>query len=816
MDNNAAVARGAGENRITFSLQGMTCANCAAKIQKTLGKLPGVQESVVNFATEKAMVTYEAGAVAPDQFKAAVENLGYQVVETTAKLGLVGLTCVNCAQKIERKLNSLPGVIKATVNFGTESALVHYLAGAVSVSEMKRVVKDLGYEAFSKEEAGAADAEREAREKELKRQWRLFWISAVLTVPLLIYMFGELLRRHPPEIFMNPWFQLAFATPVQFYAGWQFYVDSYHNLKNKTANMSVLIAIGTSAAYLYSLAVTIWGESLGRSDIYYETGAVIITLIILGKYLEAVAKGRTSEAIRKLMGLQAKTARVVRNGDEIDIPVEDVEVGDLVVVRPGEKIPVDGIVREGHSAVDEAMITGESIPVEKKAGDPVTGATINKHGTFKFEATKVGKDTALAQIIKIVEDAQSSKAPIQRLADVVSAYFVPAVVGIAVLTFVSWFIFTGDFTRALLYFTAVLVIACPCALGLATPTAIMVGTGLGAEKGILIRGGEHLEKAYKLNTIILDKTGTITRGEPAVTDVVPVNGFSETEVLALAGRAEKSSEHPLAQAIVQYAKESGAPMTDPEEFAAIPGHGVRAIIDGRVVLLGNSKLMKESNIDLSEITSRKEDLEGQGKTAMIMAVDGRAAGLVAVADTVKDTSAEAIAVLHRMGIEVWMITGDNQRTAAAIAKQVGIMPEHVMAEVLPEDKAKQVQTLKGRGRVVGMVGDGINDAPALVAADLGMAIGTGTDVAMEAAGITLMRGDLRGIAAAIRLSRQTMRKIKQNLFWALIYNTLGIPIAAFGYLAPIIAGAAMALSSVSVVSNSSLLKRYNPMHGFKH
>ncbi|MFZ5816052.1 MAG: heavy metal translocating P-type ATPase [Bacillota bacterium] len=801
----------------TFGVQGMTCASCATRIETGLSQLPGVRKATVNLATERATVVMEAERADLNQVREKVESLGYHLAVGTVKLSLVGMTCANCAQKIERGLRRLPGVIEVTVNFGTETALVRYLPGVVDLTSLKQVVVDLGYQAFAKEEEGAADAEKEAREREMRRQWHLFLFSSVLTAPLLVYMFAELLGLHPPMIFMNPWFQLVLATPVQFYAGWQFYVDSWHNLRNRTANMSVLIAIGTTAAYLYSLAVTVWGEQLGRSDVYYETGAVIIALIILGKYLEAVAKGRTSEAIKALMGLQAKTARVIRNGQEMDIPVDEVAVDDQVVVRPGEKVPVDGVVLEGRSSIDESMLTGESMPVEKKPGDSVIGSTLNKFGTFTFRATKVGKETALAQIIRVVEEAQTRRAPIQRLADVVSAYFVPAVVVVAVITFLGWYLATGDFTRALLYFTAVLVIACPCALGLATPTAIMVGTGLGARNGILIRGGEHLEKAYRLNTIVLDKTGTITRGEPAVTDVVPLGSdFLRTanELLAITAAAEVRSEHPLAEAIVRGARERGLSLAEAKEFEAIPGRGVRAVVEGRQVLVGTVKLMAEHGVPVGPAIRQKEQLESAGKTAMLVAIDGELAGLVAVADTVKEHSAEAIAALHRMGIEVWMITGDNQRTALAIAAQVGIRPDHVMAEVLPEEKAAQVSHLKGKGRVVGMVGDGINDAPALAGADLGFAIGTGTDVAMETAGITLMGGDLRGIVAAIRLSRQTMRKIKQNLFWALAYNTLGIPIAAMGYLAPALAGAAMAFSSVSVVTNSGLLKRFNPMHGW--
>lgn len=817
-----AAERIEGEARpvtITFGIHGMTCANCAARIESALGRLDGVTRADVNFASEKATVEFNPREQSLAGITATVEKLGYHTIENQVQLSLVGMTCANCAARIEKALSGLPGVLKATVNFAAETALVDYLPGVTGISDLKRAVRNLGYEAFVKDEEGARDAEKEARERELRRQWFLFVFSAFLTVPLLVYMFKELLEGtflafNPPSIFMSPYFQLVLAIPIQFYAGWQFYVDSYHNLKNRTANMSVLIAMGTSAAFFYSLAITLWGRYLGRSDVYFETGAVIITLIILGKYLEALAKGRTSEAIKKLMGLQAKTARIVRNGEEVDVPVEEVAVGDVIVVRPGEKIPVDGVISEGHSTVDESMITGESMPVEKKVGDEVIGATINRYGTFKFQATKVGRDTALAQIIKVVEEAQGSKAPIQRMADVISSYFVPAVIGAAFITFILWYVIAGDFKGGLLAFTAVLVIACPCALGLATPTAIMVGTGLGAEKGILIRGGEYLEQACKLNTVVLDKTGTITKGQPAVTDVVSLGSWTEDWLLQVAARTEKNSEHPLAQAIATYAREVGHDLPDVEEFEAIPGHGVKALVDDHQVLIGNSRLMKRFDVDLAPVVERKEALEAEGKTAVIVAVDGKAAGLVAVADTLKETSAEAVQMLHQMGIEVWMITGDNERTARAIARQVGIKPEHVMAEVLPEDKARQVQALKREGRVVAMVGDGINDAPALAAADLGIAIGTGTDVAMETAGITLMRGDLRGTVAAIRLSRQTLRKIKQNLFWALFYNSLGIPVAAFGFLAPAIAGAAMAFSSVSVVSNSSLLKRYDPTRGF--
>ncbi|WP_429088040.1 copper-translocating P-type ATPase [Brassicibacter mesophilus] len=603
------------------------------------------------------------------------------------------------------------------------------------------------------------------------------------------------------SILSNGYFQLILATPVQFIIGHRFYKGAYHSLRSGGANMDVLVAMGTSAAYFYS----VYNVIIGVMDYYFEASAVIITLILLGKMLEALAKGRTSEAIKKLMGLQAKTARVIRNGEEKDIPIEDVAVGDIIVVRPGEKIPVDGIVTDGASAVDESMLTGESLPVDKKSGDEIIGATINKFGTFKFKATKVGKDTALAQIIKLVEDAQGSKAPVQRLADKISGVFVPTVVGIALVTFLLWYFVKGDFTHALISAVAVLVIACPCALGLATPTAIMVGTGKGAENGILIKGGEHLEKAHQINAIVFDKTGTITKGEPEVTDIISYKE-DENNILRIAAIAEKSSEHPLGQAIVNRAIEQGIKIDESAKFEAIPGHGIYSYIDGRDVYLGNRKLMKDKGIQIDNIEEDISRLEDEGKTAMLISLDGNASGIIAVADTVKESSKEAIERLQKMDIEIYMITGDNKRTANAIAKQVGI--SNVLAEVLPEHKAENVEKIKKQGKKVGMVGDGINDAPALAAADIGFAIGTGTDVAMEAADITLIKGELTDIVKAIVLSKRTMRTIKQNLFWAFAYNTAGIPLAALGFLSPMIAGAAMAFSSVSVVSNSLRLKRF--------
>ncbi|WP_423246978.1 copper-translocating P-type ATPase [Thermohalobacter berrensis] len=602
-------------------------------------------------------------------------------------------------------------------------------------------------------------------------------------------------------ILSNGYVQLALATPVQFVIGYRFYKGAYHSLKGGGANMDVLVAMGTSAAYFYSL----YNVLEGIREYYFEASAIIITLILLGKMMEAIAKGRTSEAIKKLMSLQAKTARVIRNGNEVDIPVEEVKVGDIVVVRPGEKIPVDGVIIEGSSSIDESMLTGESIPVDKNKGDEVIGATINKHGTFKFEATKVGKDTALSQIIKLVEDAQTSKAPVQRLADKVSNIFVPSVVTIAVLTFIAWYFVARDFSSALIAAVSVLVIACPCALGLATPTAIMVGTGKGAENGILIKGGEYLERAQDINAIILDKTGTITKGEPEVTDIIPFEDDDKT-LLKYTASAEKGSEHPLGEAIVRKAEEEGIELVNPENFEAIPGHGIYAKVEGKDVYIGNRKLMKDKNINIDDIENDIVSLENKGRTAMLVSIEGSISGIIAVADTVKEHSKDAIKNLKDMGIEVYMLTGDNKRTANAIAKEVDI--DNVIAEVLPEDKAEVVEKIKGQGKKVGMVGDGINDAPALAQSDVGFAIGTGTDVAMEAADITLMRGDLRGVVLAIKLSKRTLRTIKQNLFWAFAYNTAGIPLAALGFLNPMIAGGAMAFSSVSVVSNSLRLKRF--------
>ena len=797
----------------SLKIEGMSCAACALKIEKKLSKLPGVKEANVNFATEKATVEFDDQLLGKDQLEEAVKKLGYGILEektsgpTKAELNISGMTCAACSTKVERKLGKTEGVIKAAVNLATNKATVEYDPASLKASDLIKVVEDLGYGAKPVETVDQ-DREKVEREREIKRLRRELILSTILSAPLILAM---LLSIFGIDIaFLHDWrFQLTLTTPVQFIIGFRFYRNSYYALRAKSPNMDVLVAMGTSAAYFYSLYNSFFQElmpGMMMKDLYFEAAAVIITLILLGKYLEAVAKGKTSEAIKKLIGLQAKTARVIRDGAEMDIPVEEVEIGEVIVVRPGEKIPVDGEIIEGGSAVDESMLTGESLPVEKAVGDEVIGSTINKFGSFKFKATKVGKETVLSQIIKMVEEAQGSKAPIQKIADQVSGVFVPAVLGVAALTFLVWYFGGHNLTKAIINAVSVLVIACPCALGLATPTAIMVGTGKGAEQGILIKGGEHLETTYKIDTVVLDKTGTITKGRPEVTDIIPLTGLDRTELLRLAAIAEKKSEHPLGVAVFETAKHELGAVPDPEKFTAIPGRGVKALINGKEVLVGTRKLMSEQGYAPTSLESRLGELEDRGKTVMLMAAEKEIIALIAVADVIKDTSAEAIQELNSLGIEVFMITGDNRRTARAIAEQVGV--KNVLAEVLPENKAEEVEKLRSQGKVVAMVGDGINDAPALATADIGMAIGTGTDIAMEAADITLMRGDLRSIVTAIRLSRKTMSKIKQNLFWAFIYNTIGIPFAAIGMLNPIIAGAAMAFSSVSVVTNSLSLKRF--------
>ncbi|HDR8053206.1 MULTISPECIES: heavy metal translocating P-type ATPase [Bacillus cereus group] len=798
------------QKEANLQISGMTCAACANRIEKGLKKVEGVHEANVNFALEKTKIMYDPTKTNPQQFKEKVESLGYGIVSDKAEFTVSGMTCAACANRVEKRLNKLDGVNKATVNFALESATVDFNHDEVNVNEMKSAITKLGYKLEVKPDD--QDASTDHRLQEIERQKKKFIISFILSFPLLWAMvshFSFTSFIYLPDMLMNPWVQLALATPVQFIIGGQFYVGAYKALRNKSANMDVLVALGTSAAYFYSVYLSIQsiGSSEHMTDLYFETSAVLITLIILGKLFEAKAKGRSSEAIKKLMGLQAKTATVVRGGTEIKILIEEVVAGDIVYVKPGEKIPVDGEIVEGKSAIDESMLTGESIPVDKSIGDVVIGSTINKNGFLKVKATKVGRDTALAQIIKVVEEAQGSKAPIQRVADQISGIFVPVVVVIAIITFAVWMIFVtpGDFGGALEKMIAVLVIACPCALGLATPTSIMAGSGRSAEYGILFKGGEHLEATHRLDTVILDKTGTVTNGKPVLTDVMVADGFHKAEILRLVGAAEKNSEHPLAEAIVEGIKEKKIDIPSSETFEAIPGFGIESVVEGKQLLIGTRRLMKKFDINIEEVSKSMEALEREGKTAMLIAINKEYAGIVAVADTVKDTSKAAIARLKKMGLDVVMITGDNTQTAQAIAGQVGI--DHVIAEVLPEGKAEEVKKLQAQGKKVAMVGDGINDAPALATANIGMAIGTGTDVAMEAADITLIRGDLNSIADAIFMSKMTIRNIKQNLFWALAYNALGIPIAALGFLAPWVAGAAMAFSSVSVVLNALRLQR---------
>ncbi|MGJ7045700.1 heavy metal translocating P-type ATPase [Thermoanaerobacterium thermosulfurigenes] len=791
--------------KATLKITGMTCASCAARIEKGLKNLEGIDEANVNLAVEKATVVYDPEKVDIDDMTKKIEDLGYGVVRDKADLVLIGMSCASCATKIEKTLNKLPGVYKASVNFATEEASVEYNSDAISVEQMAKAIRDIGYDAKEKKD-NALDYEKNEREAEIKKTKALVIVSSILTFPLLLAMVLKVFKL-PAGILEAPWFQILLATPVQFIIGYRYYKGAWHNLKNMSANMDTLVALGTSAAYFYSL-YNVFTKPMSEvhNYLYFEASAVVITLITLGKMLEAIAKGKTSEAIKKLMGLQAKTARVIRNGEEIDIPIEEVKVGDIVVVRPGEKIPVDGIIVDGSSAIDESMITGESIPVDKNVNDEVIGATINKTGTFKFKATKVGKDTVLSQIIKMVEDAQGSKAPIQEIADKVSGVFVPVVIGIAIVTFLIWYLVLGNLNEGVISAVSVLVIACPCALGLATPTSVMVGTGKGAENGILIKGGEYLQKAKKINAIVLDKTGTITKGEPVVTDVISFSQLKEDDLLYIAGIAEKNSEHPLGKAIVNKSKENCEKLPDPSKFETIPGYGICAIINEKEYYIGNRRLMDRENVDTSGISFSLEKLENEGKTVMILSSEGKALGVIAVADVPKEDSAKAIQELKALNIDVYMITGDNERTAEAIAKQVGI--DHVLAEVLPEKKAEEVIKLQKQGKIVAMVGDGINDAPALAQSDLGIAIGTGTDVAIETSDITLISGSLMSLVTAIKLSRATMRNIYQNLFWAFIYNTIGIPFAAAGLLNPAIAGGAMAFSSVSVVSNALRLRRF--------
>lgn len=813
------------ENKV-FAIEGMTCSSCAQTVENSTQKLNGVKNASVNLVTEKLTVEYDTSILTDKEIKESVSHAGYEVAAKTEKkvLTIEGMTCASCAQTVEKTTQQLDGVQEAAVNLATEKLRVEYDPDSIHLAEIIQSIAKEGYEAHEEiDSADAAEIEQDKKDREIQGFWRRFIASAIFTLPLMYISMGPMINLPVPE-FLSPdsnalFFaitQLLLTIPVMYF-GKEYFRVGFKTLFRGHPNMDSLVALGTSAAFVYSLYATyriFTGDASYAMELYYESAAVILTLITLGKYLEAVSKGKSSEAIKKLMDLAPKTARVLRNNVEQEIAIDEVTVGDTIVVRPGERLPVDGVVINGQTAIDESMLTGESIPVEKQAGDEIVGASINKTGSIQYEATKVGKDTTLSQIVQLVEEAQGSKAPIAQLADKISGVFVPIVIGLSVLSGGAWY-FLGQesWIFALTIMISVLVIACPCALGLATPISIMVGTGKGAENGVLIKSGVALETTHQVDTVIFDKTGTITEGKPKVTDIITSDKISESELLQFAASAEVGSEHPLGVAIVRAAEDKEYELFTTDSFNAIPGHGIEVNIENKHLFLGNKKLMDENNISLKKLAEKSDQLASQGKTPMYISIDHELAGIIAVADTIKENSIEAIKRLHKMGIEVAMITGDNKRTADAIAKEVNI--DRVLSEVLPEDKAAEVEKLQAEGMKVAMVGDGINDAPALAQSDIGIAIGSGTDIAMESADIVLMRSDLLDVPTAIELSKATIRNIKENLFWAFGYNTLGIPIAMgvlylFGgpLLSPMFAAAAMSLSSVSVVLNALRLRRF--------
>jgi len=813
-----------------LSVTGMTCTSCAKAIEKSVSKVEGVANVSVNFATEKLIVEFDESKASIEKIREAVKRAGYGVLDDREEtirevtVPISGMTCASCARAIEKSISKLNGIKEVSVNLASEKARVVYDSSQVRLSEIKNAIIKAGYTPLEIEKTSYEDSHQERKQKEINSLFRRFVIASVFAVPLLLIAMAHVVGLPLPEIISPEKHPLNFALvqailviPIVI-VGYKFYTVGFSRLLKLQPNMDSLIATGTSAAILYSI-FAIYQIAMGNyqyvKEMYFETAGVIITLVLLGKYLEAFSKGKASEAIKKLMGLAPKTAVVIQGDNEVVIPIEEVETGDILLVKPGEKIPVDGEVIEGRSFVDESMITGESIPVEKTPGSKVIGATINKNGMLKVKATNVGKDTVIAQIIKLVEDAQSSKAPIARLADVISGYFVPVVILIAVISALVWYFTGSSFIFALRIFITVLVIACPCALGLATPTAIMVSTGKGAEHGILIKSGDALETLHKITMVVFDKTGTITEGKPRVTDIIPANGWERERLLQIAASAERLSEHPLGEAIVFAAKENNLQLFEASQFEAISGYGIEAVINGQKVLVGNKKLMKDKGIEI-DLLLDIEKLSQQAKTPIFVAQNGEFAGIIAVSDVIKPNAKRAIELLYSMGIEVAMITGDNEKTAKAIAKQVGI--DNILADVLPQDKANEIKKLQRKGKKVAMVGDGINDAPALAQADVGISIASGTDVAAEAADVVLMKDDILDVVNAILLSKKTIQNIKQNLFWAFFYNILGIPIAAgflhvFGgpLLNPMIAAFAMALSSVSVVSNALRLKRFKPV-----